>query len=82
MTPAELYKSLFAGQKLQVRLADKKSYESLRVALCRKHQTPKLLLELTNDSLCADYDAAQGIGTFWIGPSRKLAKQRNYEIVP
>jgi hypothetical protein len=80
-SPQDIYKSLFAGQRISVRLADKKAFESLRVALCREHQTPKLLLELTTDSLCASYNAEEAIGTFWLGIPRKSAKQHSYEII-
>lgn len=76
-----LYNSLFAGNRVSVKLGSKSAYESLRVALSRKHQTPKLLLELTNDSLCATYDVSQGIGTFWLGTRRKASQRAAFTII-
>jgi hypothetical protein len=80
-SPADIYKTLFAGKRLEVACNDRKAYESLRVQLCQQHQTPKLLLELTDDSLCASYNAATGIGTFWIGTPRKSVKPADFKIV-
>lgn len=77
----DIYKTLFAGKKLEIRLANKREYESLRVALCKQHQTPKLLLELTDASLCASFDATQGVGTFWLGAPRRSTKSVSFEII-
>lgn len=75
----DIYNALFAGRKLEIKLSDKKAYESLRVALARQHQHTKLLLELTDDALCASY--AEGIGTFWLGKPRKATKNISFEII-
>jgi hypothetical protein len=80
-TVSDIYKDLFAGRRLTIALADRKAFDSLRVALCQQHQTPKLLLELTSDSLCASFDASQGIGTFWLGTPRKAKRAVAFEIL-
>lgn len=75
----EIYNTLFAGRRLEIRLADKKAFESLRVSLAKQHQHTKLLLELTDDALCASY--SEGIGTFWLGKARKAAKRVSFTII-
>ena len=80
-SPSDIYNTLFAGNKVSIKLDTKMQYNSLRVALCRLHQTPKMILEVTDDSLCASYDATQGIGTFWIGPPRKNLSKTDFQIV-
>lgn len=65
-----LYADLFAGNRVTVRMADKRAYDSLRVALHKQHQTPRLLLELTDDALCARWDATMSVATFWLGAPR------------
>ena len=77
----EIYNTLFAGKKLEIRLANKREYESLRVALHKAHQTPRLILEITDDSLCASFDATQGVGTFWLGAPRQAMKKASFEIL-
>jgi hypothetical protein len=73
-----LYNELFAGNKIQLELPNAKAFDALRVALCKQHQIPKLLLETTDGSLCASY--AHPVATFWIGP-RKAPRQFTYSIV-
>ena len=74
-----LYKELFAGSKLQLRVANKKEYESIRTALCKEHAIPKLLLETTSLALCANYDGNEGVGTFWLGEPRR--RKRHIEVL-
>lgn len=80
-SPVDIYKSLFAGKKLVIAVRDRKEYDSLRVALCQQHAISKLLLELTTDSLCADFDAALATGTYWIGEPRTALKKADFKIV-
>ena len=78
---SDLYKQLFAGNQLSILLGDKRAYESMRTALAKQHQHTKLLLELTNDSLCASFDASQGIGTFYLGTARKARTRAAFTIL-
>ena len=80
-SPVDIYNRLFAGERVAIPFASRKTYESLRVMLSRQHQTPKLLLELTDDSLCSSFDRATSIGTFWIGPARKTNNPVSYTII-
>ena len=78
---ANLYKDLFAGNRLTIRLADKKAYESLRVSLHKLHQHSKLLMELTDDALCARYTESEGVATFWLGAPSKVARRGILEVI-
>lgn len=77
----QLYSTLFAGKRVTLRLEDRGAYNSLRVALSKKHQHAKLLLELTTDSLCADFDAATGIATFFLGEPRRARTRATFTIL-
>ena len=77
----DLYKSLFAGERLTLGFESKGAYESTRVAFSKLHQHTKLLLELTDDSLCARFDAATNQGTFWIGTPATKRKYQPFTIV-
>lgn len=77
----ELYSSLFAGNRVTLRVADRRAYESLRVALHKLHQTPRFLLEVTDLALCASFDAAQGLAAFWLGAPRKAQSRAPMQIV-
>ena len=77
----ELYNRLFAGEHLAIRFADRRGYESLRVALHKQHQTPRLILEITDDALCASWNGAEGIGTFWLGTARRQARKHTFEVI-
>lgn len=77
-TPAAIYKRLFAGKKITVE-CDANGFERLRVALCKQHKTPKYL-DLTTDSLCADYDTETCTGIFWIGERRKKSSTLDFTI--
>lgn len=78
---ASLYKSLFAGERLTLGFESKGAYESTRVAFSKLHQHSKLLLELTDDSLCARFDPATNQGTFWIGPPVTKRKYQPFTII-
>lgn len=78
---ASLYKTLFAGERLTLAFESKGAYESTRVAFSKLHQHTKLLLELTDDSLCARFDSATNQGTFWIGPAVIKRKYQPFTIV-
>lgn len=80
-TVKDIYEQLFTGERLAIRLATRKEFDSLRVALHKHHQHARDLLELTTESLCASYDAAQGLGTFWLGAPLRAKRQISYEIV-
>jgi len=80
-TPADLYKSLFAGNRLTLHVADRRAYESLRVALHKLHQTPKMILEVTDLSLCARYDTTVSHAIFWLGAPNRPARRGAIEIV-
>jgi hypothetical protein len=78
---ADLYKVLFTGERLRIRFADKRAYESVRTALSKQHRVPKYLLEITDDALCSSFDRAEGIGTFWLGIARKKQRRTEFEIL-
>lgn len=75
----DIYKALFAGSKLTIGFSSRKEFDCLRVAIQRYHKIPKDL-EVTNDSVCASYDAATGLGTFWLGV-RKRPSRTDFQIV-
>lgn len=79
-TAAEIYKALAAGKRLTLLTESKQRHETLRVALCKQHQTPKAL-ELVDGSICADYDAASGQSTFWLGERRIKGSRVEFTIV-
>lgn len=81
LTPADLYKSLFAGNRLTLHVADRRAYESLRVALHKLHQTPKMILEVTDLSLCARFDSIASHAIFWLGAPTRAARRGVVEIV-
>ena len=68
ITPAAIYRAIFAGQTVSVACPPDK-YPSLRVALQKQHQTP-VALDLTSDSLKSSFNKAKGIATFSLGPKR------------
>ncbi len=78
---SDLYKNLFAGERLTLGFESKGAYESTRVALSKLHQHSKLLLELTDDSLCARFDPATNQGTFWIGRPVTRRKYQHFTII-
>ena len=78
---SDLYKTLFAGDRLTLAFESKGAYESTRVAFSKLHQHTKLLLELTDDSLCARFDPATNQGSFWIGPPVIKRKYQPFTIV-
>jgi hypothetical protein len=80
-TPADLYKSLFAGNRLTLHVADRRAYESLRVALHKLHQTPKMILEVTDLSLCARFDEVVSHAIFWLGAPTRAPRRGGIEIV-
>ena len=77
----ELYNRLFTGKKVSVSVADKAAFESLRVALHVAHRVPRYLLEITNESLCASYDATQGIAIFYLGAPRRSRTRATFVII-
>jgi hypothetical protein len=77
----QLYKTLFAGDRLVLGFDSKAGYESTRVAFSKLHQHTKLLLELTDDSLCARFDSTTNQGTFWIGPAAIKRKHLPFTII-
>ena len=77
----EAYQQLFAGERLRIRVSSKREFEALRVAFHKQHQTPRFLLELTDDSICASYDSSAGIGEFWLGTPRRRKRVISFEIV-
>ena len=80
-TAADLYKDLFAGNKLTLRVEDKRAYESLRVSLHKLHQTPRLLLETADLALCARYDEASKEAIFWLGAPARAARRGGFIIL-
>jgi len=68
ITPASIYRAIFAGQTITVACPSDK-YQSLRVAIQRQHQTPRAL-DLTDEVLKASYNASKGLATFKLGPKR------------
>lgn len=77
----QLYNTLFAGKRVTLLIGDRKAYNSLRVALAKKHQHAKLLLELTDASLCADFDEATGSATFFLGEARRARTRATFTII-
>lgn len=69
LSVAGIYKAIFAGQKVTV-VIPQASYNGLRVAICKRHQTPKAL-DLSTESVCARYDKDAGTATFWLGTRSK-----------
>lgn len=76
---ADLYKTLFAGERLTLSFESKGAYESTRVAFSKLHQHSRLLLEITDDSLCSTY--VDGIGTFWLGTPRRNRKYAKFTVI-
>lgn len=76
-TVAGLYRRLFAGEKISLRVIDRNQYESLRTALQRHHRTPQYL-DMTTDSLKAKFDESRMLATFWLGQKRAATA---FEIV-
>lgn len=70
LTVADIYKAIFAGQKVTLEIPAAR-FNSLRVAICKRHYTPKML-DLTSESVCARYDKATGQATFWLGTRSKV----------
>lgn len=72
MNVSELYDHIFleGSAEVPVRVAvSKEQYASLRVSLSRIHRTMKAS-DLTQESLCARFDAETGHASFWIGRRR------------
>jgi hypothetical protein len=73
-TIAALYKAISAGNKIQLELADRAAFESIRTGLCRAHRTPKAL-DLINGSVRASFDEDSGVAIFHIGLRKNLGYQ-------
>lgn len=73
LTVAEIYKAIFAGQKVTVAVP-LASFNSLRVAISKRHYTPKML-DLTDESVCARYNKDTSEATFWLGKRTRVPQQ-------
>jgi hypothetical protein len=73
-TIKSIYELLFSGQKVTVALADKREAESLRVRLA-KHHVEIVAVNLSGDSLCMDWNAAESKASYWLGPRRNLVRK-------
>lgn len=69
-TTKEIYAELFAGKRLTISVPSKRAYMTLRSHLHVHHRLP-YGLELTDKSLCGDYNADSKTATFWLGESRR-----------
>jgi hypothetical protein len=76
-----IYSKLFAGDKVRIKLADNKEFETLRTALCRKNGQ-YVALDLSTQSVLATYDATSGIGEFVLGESKRRKQAARWEILP
>ena len=70
LTPAGIYNAIFAGQTVTIRM-DLADFKRLRVAIAKRHITPKAL-ELTNESVRASY--LDGTASFWLGPRQTTTR--------
>ena len=79
ITPASIYRAIFAGQTVAVS-CPKDKFQSLRVAVQKQHTTPRAL-DLTSDVVKASYNAEKAIATFKLGPKRSVGAFTIIEIV-
>lgn len=66
----DLLMQLPTEEKVVVAVPDKRSAESLRTALVRRH-AEFVAVEIGNDSLCADFDEKASTLSIWIGRPRR-----------
>ena len=71
LTVPGIYKRLFAGDTVTIPGITKNRYENIRTHLVKLHR-PNVLLELSDDSVCARWDKETNTGKFWLGtPQQK-----------
>ena len=75
----DIYKMLFVGQTVKIKVDSVKEKESLRVALAREHQL-SYALDLVEGSLCSSFDSQTSTASFWIGTSR-AKRARTWTII-
>lgn len=76
----EIYNSLFAGETIKVRCANKAAFHSLRTSLCRKNNL-SVALEMTTLSVCATYDTEKCVGSFQLTESRRVKVANNWLVI-
>lgn len=63
----DIHEALLAGKKITIQCESYKDFLTLRTQLGNVHQIPKLLLELTDDSIVAIFDNLNDKATFYLG---------------